>query len=226
MRFELKALFFVLLLPLGMASCTGLSTEPPLEPHVVPEHEAEAPYEYRIYVFSEGWHTGIVVAARDVSELEWLGSLEYRSQDYLEFGWGDEAILRSEELSLALVSSALWIPTPTVVRVEWFSQQPEQRYANEQLRTYDLTQEQFSEVMAEIRSSIKDSDHLGRKEAEYVGSGDVVNSAYFRGKKHYLIGQSCNRWTSSVLRKAGFKTRAIFAPALFRQLDSREHSNQ
>lgn len=208
----------------AFTSCCGLYTHPPDSANKAPKKALQSHDARRIYVFSDGWHSGIVMSADDVEHVDWLRPLPLPDNGFVEFGWGDEALFRSEVMTASLTMKALFVPTPTVIRVEWFTEQPFIHYSNMQLRCFDISQADLEKMLIKMRSTMKNSDEISCGEAIAVGPGDVDKSFYYRGKTSYRIGQSCNRWTSTVLREAGFSVRAIFAPALFEQLDRHHRS--
>ena len=173
----------------------------------------------RITVFSEGWHTGVVLKSEDVSHAEWYDDLDFEQSEYLELSWGDEALFRSEKLTPWLIFSALFLPTVTVIRVAAVRQKPAKHYAKQLLRTYDITRDQLGALLCAVVDSIR--REKVSSELMCLGKGAREQEVYFRGRERYFISRSCNRWTALLLRKAGFEVHAIFAPALFEQLDAK-----
>ncbi len=179
----------------------------------------EAVETCRITVYSEGWHTGIVLKSEDVSHAEWYRYLDFKESEYLELSWGDEALFRSKKLTPWLIFSALFLPTATVIRVAAVREEPPKHYAEQLLRTYDITKDQLGELLCPVVDSIQ--REKASSKLMCLGKGARAQEVYFRGRERYFISRSCNRWTALLLRKAGYKVHAIFAPALFEQLDAK-----
>lgn len=74
-----------------------------------------------IRLVGHGWHTGIVVAATDVSRpiAAWFPNARY-----LEFGWGDRAFYMAREQSAWLALRAVLLPTDSVMHVAGYAEPP------------------------------------------------------------------------------------------------------
>ena len=87
----------------------------------VPPEDIEAPAPCQrgqaFSVVSHGWHTGVVVGARDLEKRlpELAASLSGASK--VEVGWGDAAFYRAPEPTVSLALRAILYPTDTVLHV-------------------------------------------------------------------------------------------------------------
>ncbi len=205
-----------------LVSCVRLNTPLPTHPHHAPKAPAQPPKSVRMHVFSHGWHTGVVFSRKDVeqrSHIDWLGELHPGNAKYLEFSWGDERAFRSKTIGAKEIFTALFIPTPSVVHLERFTESPYQHYQYSQLLTFDITPSQLDKMLARIRSSIR-KDAKG--ELLSLGHGIEEDSEFFRATRYYFLTRSCNLWTSSVLQAGGINARATLAPKLMRLLREQE----
>ena len=104
MRLTCLSLLSLSLLP----SCSLIITPPnrePSSPFVWQKSAEQTP----VLVFSHGYHTGLSLPAASVREQ--LPQLcEGLTDEWLEFGWGDEGFYRSEKITPSLLFSALCYP--------------------------------------------------------------------------------------------------------------------
>ena len=184
---------------------------------------AGATQKIRIQVFSHGWHTGVVVAKSDLEKikLDWLDEMNPVGTNYLEFGWGEEAAFRASHIGFKEIMRALFIPTKTVVHLERFKVSPYGHYPDSQLITLDVEPDQLRAMMAKVKATIS-VDKDGKLVS--IGKGVEADSEFFRAKKYYFIGRSCNAWTSNVLRAGDIKVYSSFAPSLMKQI--RKHQQR
>ncbi len=201
-----------------MCACLDLYTARPTEPHLLPRFAPQQPKSVRVYVFSHGWHTGIVMQAGDIKKLtsiDWLDQLTAGDSDYLEFGWGDEQAYRVKVVRTGTIMKAMFLPTKSVVHLERFNEPPYVHYSDSQLETFDVTPAQLESMLSVIEKTIS-KDASGK--LLNIGSGVEADSTFFRAKKLYFIGRSCNMWTAKVLKAGGINARSLFAPKLMEKL--------
>ena len=210
--------YFLGICCLAVTSCIDLHTLPPTQPHVAPVTLPKKPKSVRVHVFSHGWHTGVVVKKSDVEKLtsiDWLDELEAGHAKYLEFGWGDEHAFRVKKVGFGTVMTSLFLPTKSVVHLERFSETPYEHYPHSQLKTFDVTPSQLEKMMVNIKKTIR-KDHHGKM--INVGSGVEADSTFFRARRLYFIGRSCNSWTGKILKGADIEASSLFAPKLMEKL--------
>jgi hypothetical protein len=90
----------IALFTLALAACSG-------KPYVVePEEREESVRTHRLFVASHGWHTGIIVPARELNDV--VPELESRfgAVPYYEVGWGDKKFYQAREATTGLALQA------------------------------------------------------------------------------------------------------------------------
>jgi len=150
-----------------------------------------------------------------LTSVDWSDQLGADHARYLEFGWGDEQAYRVKEVGFRTIMKAMFLPTKSVVHLERFNETPYAHYSDSQLESFDVTPVQLEAMLAVIEKTI-------RKDASgnllNMGPGVEADSTFFRAKKLYFIGRSCNMWTAKVLKAADIDVRSLFAPKLMEKL--------
>lgn len=209
MKLTSLALTSSLLLP----SCSLLIT--PLEPEPRPPLLWEKdPPQTPLIVFSHGYHTGLTLPASALRE-ELPELCVGLTDEWLEFGWGDEGFYRSEDITIPLVFSALFYPTPGVVHVTKISPPLHLNYLYHPIRQLQMNRQetqQLAEFLAETFRKTPDGKLIP------LGPGRYGYSGFFRARDSYYFPRSCNSWTARGLQAAGHDVFALTAPGLMRQI--------
>ncbi|MGJ8725219.1 MAG: DUF2459 domain-containing protein [Roseibacillus sp.] len=209
MRYPWLATPALALLP----SCSWLITPPeatPQQPFTWKRSAEETP----LLVFSHGYHTGLSLPAESLREH--LPHLCHGLTDeWLEFGWGDEGFYRSVDITAPLVFSALCYPTPGVVHV--VAQEPpihrHYHYAPIRLLTIDLAEtKNLGKFLADTFKKDENGNLIN------LGPGRYGKSSFFRANQSYYFPRSCNAWTAKGLQASGFDVYSLTAPGLMKQL--------
>ena len=211
MKFPLLAAPAVALLP----SCSWLITPPEAEPNQ-PFAWQRSAEETPLLVFSYGHHTGLSLPANSLREH--LPHLCHGLTDeWLEFGWGDEGFYRSEEITAPLVFSALCYPTPGVVHVVVQEPPLHQHYQYAPIRLLSINREETDRLGVFLANTFKKDEDGNLID---LGPGRYGKSTFYRARKNYYFPRSCNAWTAKGLRASGFDvySHTLTAPGLMRQL--------
>lgn len=158
----------------------------------------------RIYVESNGVHTGIVVpkvaAGVDWQPLvrsEHLADPRYGGYDWLSFGWGDRAFYLETptwgDVSPATLLAAARGSDRTLVHVDHL---PEPRPGVD-VRAITLRPEEYRRLAAFIRAS------FAERPRHYHGYGPY--DAFYDAQGRYSFRRTCNAWTGEGLRHAGVR---------------------
>lgn len=198
----LLRLFWMLLAGAGLSACA-------LQPGTDLSLEAadSSPRAYAIDVVNHGWHTGMVLPAREMRER--LPQLVERFPDapYLEFGWGDSAFYQADRVTAGLALRALLWPTDSVMHVvavpdaarHHFSASPQERLC--------LTRRQYLALVEFVTASF--SVNEGR-EILPLGGGLYGDSQFYRARGKYHLFNTCNTWLAKGLREAGLPITPTF----------------
>lgn len=158
----------------------------------------------RIYVESNGVHTGIVVPKvaagvdwRPIARAEHLADPRYGRHRFLSFGWGERAFYLETQswadVKPATVLAAALGSDRTLVHVDHV---PEPR-PGVAVRAITLRPDEYRRLAAHIRGT------FAERPRRYRGYGGY--DAFYDARGHYSIGRTCNAWTGEGLRKAGVR---------------------
>lgn len=161
-------------------------------------HEEEA--GKTIYVVGHGWHTGLVVKARDVLPDVWPEIDDFVASDYVELGWGDEGFYQAKTIDPPLVLKAMFWPTPSVMHVAGFRGPVKEFYPLSDIIEVTLSDEQFDDLCRFISATVT-RDESG--ESFPLGPGLYGESHFYRANGKYFVPKTCNIWTANALKAAG-----------------------
>lgn len=161
----------------------------------------------RIYVESNGIHTGIVVPKvaagidwRPLLKPEHLRDPRYAGFDHASFGWGEAKFYVETptwwDLRPGTVLAAMFGSDHTLMHVDHV---PAPKVGAD-VRTLVLTPAQYRRLAAYIRAS------FAEQAAHRVGYWQ--NDAFYTGRGRYSAVQTCNAWTGDALRHAGVRVGA------------------
>lgn len=156
--------------------------------------------ETTVYVVGHGWHTGLVLPAREISRDVFPEAAEFRGLDYLEFGWGDEGFYRATKITPSLVAKAALWPTPSVMHVAGFRGSLREFYPVSDVIEVRLNDAEFESLCRFISESFE------REEggtATDLGPGLYGESRFYRARGKYYVPKTCNVWTAKALHAAG-----------------------
>jgi len=161
----------------------------------------------RIYVESNGVHTGIVVPKvaegvdwRPLVRPEHLADPRYGGHTHLSFGWGDRAFYLEtptwSEVKPATVLAAARRSEDTLVHVDHV---PEPTPGVD-VRAITLRPEEYRRLAAFIRRTFAEAPR------HYRGYGPY--DVFYDAKGSYSLRRTCNAWTGEALRHAGVRVGA------------------
>jgi uncharacterized protein (TIGR02117 family) len=170
---------------------------------------------YVIYVTSNGWHTGIVVASSDLPRHAIPEVDDFPMAKYLEFSWGDAEYFPAPEKGLGVVVAALFIPTPAVVHLAGLPAHPRKVYPSAEIVELRITLEQFQNLLTYL------DDTFDRETTLSSSPGLYSFSRFYPASGRFHILNTCNTWTARGLKAAGVPvtvTGTLQAEALMAQL--------
>lgn len=154
----------------------------------------------RVHVTSQGWHTSIVLARADLPDDVIPEAADFPESGYLEFGWGDEAFYQDKDPGVATTLRAgLW-PTPSVLHVAGFRNNPALAFAKEDREEIPLDAEGFAALTGFIHGSFERGEGA---RADALGPGLSSNSRFYAARGNFHILYTCNTWTARALKDAG-----------------------
>lgn len=196
MRINLLVIFLVVL-----CGCSA-------KPYVVKSQETfSGSGNNEVYVVSHGWHTGIVVPAKDIQkELQKLMK-RFGSSQYIEFGWGDNGFYQAKKITSGLTIRAIFWPTESVIHAVSVPYNPYEFFSHSEVEILCLTDNEFSSLIGFIVNSFyKDT----KGEVLELRNGVYGDSQFYKGVGDYYLMNTCNKWTAKGLRSAGMNISTTF----------------
>jgi len=164
------------------------------------------------------WHTGIVFNTSDVDSSIWPEIKYFTEFKYIDVGWGDSAFYQDPDFNLVLAAEALFIPTPSALRIEGlYSSIEDYIKSSDKAVELKLTKNQLDMLCKFIHN-----DYFRNKKHKLIIYNEEEGSKiiFYKSKGKYDLLNTCNTWVAKGLKKAGFKSiddNLILANELFRQ---------
>jgi uncharacterized protein (TIGR02117 family) len=157
------------------------------------------------YVISNGYHTGIVLPARNTC-FNWKAELNNSCADssWIEFGWGDKDFYMAEGSSLWLGIKAMLLPTDGVMHVVRYKGNNINRYYSaDHIKKIKICEADYQSLTSYISNSFyKDTN----KNIIPLGKGLYGEwSQFYEAKGTYTALFNCNNWANEALKKAKIK---------------------
>ena len=169
--------------------------------------ETDAARGEEIYVVSHGWHTGFVVPARQIQGQ--LPQLRERFGDapYIEFGWGDRAFYRAEEITAGLTLKAILWPTESVIHAVAVPEKANEYFLNSEVIRLCLGAAEYALLIRYISNSFLKNE---KGEILSLQKGIYGDSQFYAAVGHFNLMNTCNKWTAKGLQSAGLDISPAF----------------
>lgn len=163
---------------------------------------ASAGEVYVIYVSSNGWHTGIVVAADDIPTHKIPEAADFPDATFLEFGWGDADFYPEPEAGLFAAIGAAF-PGPAVMHVSALTARPSEFFTDVEEIELELGTEDFVSLVDYLHES------FARDSGRVVASAQGLYSfsKFYPAIGRFSLTNTCNTWTARGLEVAGVNVR-------------------
>ncbi len=171
-----------------------------------------------IFVTSNGWHTGVVMAKSDIPAGLLPEVADFPEAAYFEFGWGDAEFYPAREVSITMTMAAALVPTPAVMHMVGLWTKPVRYFPKAEVVSLIVSAENLGRLAAFIDGSFK---RPGAGRASRSAPGLYAASGFYPAKGRFHLLNTCNTWTALALRAAGFKIDAqgtIQAGSLMQQV--------
>ncbi len=162
---------------------------------------------HAVHVISHGWHTSLIVPAKEIQARIPALQDQFGDVGSLEFGWGDKGFYQAEEITSGLTMRAVFWPTESVMHVVAVPQSSREYFPDSEVITFCLTDSALSSLIQFITSSFK-RDDVG--DVVSMKSGIYGDSQFYQGEGDYYLMNTCNKWTAKGLRSAGMKISPTF----------------
>lgn len=181
---------------------------------------------HTVYVVSHGWHTGLVLPAKQLhDELPALND-RFQNTPYIELGWGDQGFYQAHEITTGLTLRAIAWPTDSVVHAVAVPAQVAHHFPASEIFELCLTQTEMDSMAQFIAQSFaRDKNDQIRP----LNKGIYGNSQFYMGKGSYYLMSTCNTWTAKGLKSAGMTISPLFtlsADSVMNELQARQQANQ
>lgn len=197
-----KIIYCFFLLPLALISgCSSL-------PHAVKlAEDAPRTGSKEIFVVSHGWHTGLVLPAKDIQVR--LPALKKRFGDapFIEFGWGDKGFYQSNEITTGLTFRAMFWSAGSVIHAVAVPREVADFFSGSEVKILCLSDAAAASLINFIADSFSKNSH---DEIIELKNGIYGDSQFYEGAGDYHLLNTCNKWTAKGLRSAGFEISPTF----------------
>jgi uncharacterized protein (TIGR02117 family) len=191
----------IALFTLVLFACSG-------KPYVVePEEHAGSVRSHRLFVASHGWHTGIIVPARDLNDVAPELENRFGAVPYYEVGWGDKKFYQAREATTGLALQAIFRSEGAVLHVVAIPGDPQHYFFGSEVLETCVT----DSGLISLNSFLSDSftrDSSGQVMA--LSKGIYRNSQFYLGEGRYNLLNTSNKWTAKALRSAGMDISPAF----------------
>ncbi len=195
----MKALAVLPLLLLGACATLPKAQRPMIA------NDAHA--DQTIHVVSHGWHTGVIVESAALKTRMPVLAKRFPDATYLEVGWGDAGFYQAEKITVGLAARAVLWPTPTVVHVVGFHDDPERYFPSSEVQAVMISHTGMDQLLRFLESSF--ARNTGG-EVMPLGQGLYGDSQFYRGAGSYHLFNGCNKWTSKALYSGGYDIHPLF----------------
>lgn len=178
------------------------------KPYAVTDQEAfSGTGSNEVYVVNHGWHTGFVVATKEIQMKIPKIKNRFGSSHYIEFGWGDKGFYQAKEKTSGLALKAIFWPTESVVHAVPVPQNPYKFFPNSEVERLCLTDSELSSLTGFIVNSFNKDTSGAVLE---LGKGIYGDSQFYKGVGDYYLMNTCNSWTAKGLRSVGMNISTTF----------------
>lgn len=154
---------------------------------------------HRIWVVSNGWHSGIVLARPDVPESVIPEIADFPQARFLEFGWGDAEFYPAREAGAWLALRAAF-PGPAVMHVAGLPDHPARIWPQVTILPFAMNAEALSRLLVFLRNSF---DRAGAGRAAASARGIYPFSLFYPATGRFHLFNNCNTWTAQALTAMG-----------------------
>ncbi len=178
--------------------------------------------QYRVYLVSHGWHTGIVIAGDNLGDhLGFLNTdAHFGGGRFYEFGWGDKGFYQAQRITPGLAVRAILWPTDSVMHVVAMPDSPDRFFPDSRTIEISVSGRGLAELTAFIAGSFARDDSGGVfRDVE----GLYGTSWFYQGAGSYYLTKTCNSWSAEALHSAGLPVSyrlALTADAVMEQAEA------
>ncbi len=169
---------------------------------VPPAPVDNGPADRVVYVISNGWHTGLVLARADVSPGLIPEAADFPDARYLEFGWGDREYYPSSRPTVGMALAAALTPSPAVIHLYGREAPPRPSPPDFEVLAVPVTAAGLDRLVAYLDA---DFDRPVGGRAASVAPGLYRDSRFYPAHGRFYLFNTCNTWTARMLAAAGVR---------------------
>jgi uncharacterized protein (TIGR02117 family) len=154
---------------------------------------------HRVWVVSNGWHTGIVLARADMPEAMIPEIADFPHARFFEFGWGDAEFYPAREGGAWLALRAAF-PGPAVLHLAGLSDHPARIWPNVTILPFTVDADGLRRLLDFLSNSF---DRAGAGRAVATARGVYPFSLFYPATGRFHIFNNCNSWTAQALTAMG-----------------------
>ncbi|MND24550.1 hypothetical protein D3C80_149710 [compost metagenome] len=179
----------------------GCSATPPARPP--PEVPCVATRTFQ--VVNHGWHTGILIAGRDLLQrLPRLGS-GFGSGDLIELGWGDAAFYRTPEAGVGQALGAAFRSGGSVLHVVRVPIGRRGSVAGGDSVSLTVGEDGYRRLLDHLAASFA---RTPQGDLQPLGPGLYGDSRFYRANGRYSLFHNCNTWVAEAVAASGIALRS------------------
>ena len=156
-------------------------------------------------IVSHGWHTGVVIRARDLEERLPELAPTFSAASLVELGWGDAAFYRAPEPTVSLALRAVLYPTAAVLHVVAIpSSELRGHFPGSTVVTLTVPEsgyERLLDYLVETFARTSDGGLVAREPGLYG------RSRFYRAEGWFHAFNTCNTWVARAVASTGYPLR-------------------
>ena len=153
-----------------------------------------------IYVFSNGWHSAIVVARADRPELLPPEAEDFPLSPFLEYGWGDREFYTAPQPTIAMHVRAAFGFGPSVIYQAGIALAPKDFYKDVTVTSIVVTEAVYEQLLKTINAGF---DRQGATRVQPLKEQTNDFGRFYPGLGSFSLANTCNTWVAKTLEAAG-----------------------
>lgn len=175
----------------------------------VPPNDVTAPAscepQREFNIVSHGWHTGVVIRARDLEERLPELATSLSAATLVELGWGDAAFYRAPEPTVSLALRAVLYPTAAVLHVVAIPNSDLRGYfPGSTVVTLTVPESGYERLLDYVVETFARTSDGGLVAGE---PGLYGRSRFYGAEGWFHASNTCNTWVARAVAATGFPLR-------------------
>jgi uncharacterized protein (TIGR02117 family) len=154
---------------------------------------------HRVWVVSNGWHSGVALARADVRERVIPEIADFPHARFFEFGWGDAEFYPAQEAGALLALRAAF-PGPAVLHLAGLPDHPARIWPQVTILSFAVNAAALNRLLDFLRNSFH---RAGAGRAAVTARGIYPFSLFYPATGRFHLFNNCNTWTAQALTAMG-----------------------